>query len=177
MIEIQRLKESLSYNPLTGILTWKVRPLHHFPDARAHKSWNSHYSLKETGCIDPNGYLRVNILGTPYLAHQLIWALHYGEYTDFIDHINLDPSDNRISNLRKCTLSQNQHNRTISKNNKSGYKGVCWNPKTSKWRAYIVLNWKQKHLGFFDDIKKAHEAYCHASDLLHGEFSNHGTKA
>lgn len=174
MLDTNRLKEMLSYDPLTGLLTWKTRPVHHFKRERDCKSWNTRYAGRITGCPDPNGYLRVNIRGTPYLAHQLAWAIYYGEFIPFIDHKNLIHSDNKISNLRECTKSQNQHNRTVNTNNTSGYKGVCFHRQNGKWRAYIVLNWKQKHLGLFDTPEEAHRAYCVAANVMHGEFANHG---
>ncbi|CDY79502.1 Phage-associated homing endonuclease [Caballeronia glathei] len=102
------------------------------------------------------------------------WAIYYGEFVPLIDHKNLVPSENWIDNLRKATHSQNQHNRSLSKNNKSGFKGVCWHAQNRKWRAYIVVNWKQRHLGLFDTPEEAHLAYCKAADELHGLFANHG---
>lgn len=169
------LREMLDYDPETGRMTWKFRPMHHFKNLAAWKRWNTSYAGKLTGYTDPNGYIRINIQGTPYLAHQLAWAIYYGEFTPIIDHENLKPGDNWIKNLRKATCSQNQHNRTINKNNTSGFKGVGWHKQQQRWRAYIVVNWKQKSLGLYDTKEEAHQAYCAAADKLHGEFANHGT--
>jgi hypothetical protein len=167
------LRELLSYNPETGLLTWRVRPINHFPDERAWKSWNTRYSGKITRSMDGLGYIRVNIKGTPFMAHRICWSIYYGSLPDTIDHINLDPSDNRIVNLRECTMSQNQHNRAKNKNNKSGFKNVCLDAN-NKWRAYIVKDYKQKHIGSFDTPELAYAAYCKEASKFHGEFTNLG---
>lgn len=168
------LREMLEYDPETGSMHWKVRPQTHFKNFGACKSWNTRNAGKPTGCLMPSGYLAINIRGTPYMAHRLAWAIYYGEFAGTIDHINRVRHDNRLCNLRACTLSQNQHNRTISPNNSSGFKGVSWHKQKNRWRAYIVVNWKQKSLGLYDTAEEAHAAYCKAADALHGPFANHG---
>jgi len=62
-------------------------------------------------------------------------------------------------------------NRKNQKNNTSGYKGVCYEKLTNKWRATIGLNNKLKSIGNFDTKEEAAEAYRKASALLHGEFA------
>lgn len=57
------------------------------------------------------------------------------------------------------------------RNNKSGYKGVCWCPRRGKWRATIVKNGKRVHLGFFDDPAVAHEVYATELTSFYGEFA------
>ena len=72
-----------------------------------------------------------------------------------IDHINRDVLDNRKTNLRFVTHSQNIINAKIQSNNKSGHKGVSWAKHMNKWRAQIKDNGKTKHLGYFLNIKDA----------------------
>jgi hypothetical protein len=172
---IAELRELFEYDPDTGILRWKVRPRHHFKNEGAWKAWNTRYAGSITGCSDKLGYLRTNIRGTPHLTHRLIWALHYGEWVDYIDHENRVPGDNRIKNLRAATSSQNQHNLAASSHNKSGFKGVSWHKATRKWRATIFVNWKQTYLGLFATAEEAYAAYCKAAAELHGDFANVGT--
>lgn len=71
-------------------------------------------------------------------------------------------------------MAQNQHNRGINKNNSSGFKGVSFHKPTGRWRAYIVIDYKQKSLGIHDTPEEAHKAFCRAADEIHGRFSNHG---
>jgi hypothetical protein len=90
---------------------------------------------------------------------------------EYVDHINGDGLDNRRSNLRLATKAQNQRNQRLRRDNKSGFKGVCWDNRAKKWRALIRFNGKQKTLGYFDTPEEAYEAYCAAAIELHGEFA------
>lgn len=76
-----------------------------------------------------------------------------------VDHINHDRLDNRRGNLRIVTRQQNNRNQRISKKNKSGVLGVHYAKHAHKWRAQFKVNGVVKHLGYFDDINKAKEAY------------------
>jgi len=87
------------------------------------------------------------------------------------DHKNRNPLDNRRSNLRVATPSQNQHNRSKNMKNKSGFKGVSWSDSNNGWIAQIKLNRKAIHLGTFPDPPSAYVAYCAAALRYHGEFS------
>lgn len=99
--------------------------------------------------------------------HRLIMGYPKGN----IDHINGNKLDNRKSNLRFCNQSQNTANASKRTTNKSGYKGVCWNKKYSKWEAYITVNYKHLFLGYFDDKIEAAKAYNKKSNKEFGVFS------
>lgn len=88
-----------------------------------------------------------------------------------VDHINQDGLDNRRSNLRHSTRSQNRVNVSIRKDNKSGYKGVSLYKKTGKWRAYIQKDKKWKQIGYFNTKEAAAIAYNNAAQELFGEFA------
>jgi hypothetical protein len=87
-----------------------------------------------------------------------------------VDHLDGDGLNNMRGNLRTATRLQNLHNMRKSRRNKSGFKGVCWDKGANKWKAQIMLNYKQNHLGLFNSPEKAHAAYCRASEKYHGEF-------
>lgn len=91
---------------------------------------------------------------------------------EVVDHINNKPLDNRRSNLRLATIPENIRNSQLRRNNKYGFKGVS--PCNNKWRARIMINRKQVHLGYFDTPEQAHEAYKKAAILYFGEFANFG---
>jgi len=75
-----------------------------------------------------------------------------------VDHIDGNGLNNKRSNLRIATNSENQYNRKHkSKYPKSGVPGVYWYPTTSKWKAQVVLNGKDVHLGYFDNVREAAE--------------------
>lgn len=90
-----------------------------------------------------------------------------------VDHINGNKLDNRRSNLRVCTVRQNNLNSPVTKRNKSGYKGVHWDKKYGAWRTSIQINRRTKHLGWFQDKELAYELYCLAADMAFGEFARH----
>ena len=85
------------------------------------------------------------------------------------DHINGDTLDNRKSNLRVCTKSQNMANRKVA--GVSKYLGVCWHKATKKWTAAIRKNNKSYNLGIFENEKDAALAYDKMARELHGEFA------
>ncbi|HDR9497632.1 TPA: HNH endonuclease [Burkholderia cepacia] len=94
-----------------------------------------------------------------------------------VDHRNLNRLDNRRDNLRKCSQSENLWNRVSVPTSTSRFKGVSWCKRTGKWHAQIKCYGASKHLGYFDSEERAHEVYCLAADLLHGEYANHGRQA
>jgi len=87
-----------------------------------------------------------------------------------VDHVNRDGLDNRRSNLRLATPSQNQWNRERRSDNRTGFKGVFAH-KSGKWQALIKANRKHIYLGLFDSKEDAARAYDLAALLLHGEFA------
>jgi hypothetical protein len=105
------------------------------------------------------------------LLHRFIMKINDIEYV--IDHINGDFLDNRKSNLRACRSIDNSRNRNINKNNSSGVKGVFWYTHciTPKWVAYIRVEWKRIHLGYFDKLEDAILARKEAELKYFGEFS------
>jgi hypothetical protein len=99
--------------------------------------------------------------------HRLIMNAKPGE---IIDHINGNGLDNRRSNLRFCNASENSCNSKRVIESFSGLKGVYLHTKARRWYSQICKNGKKIHLGYFNDPKSAHEAYCLASEKYHGEF-------
>lgn len=87
-----------------------------------------------------------------------------------VDHIHGDTLDNRKSQLRICDRKQNISNSKKYSTNKSGHKGVLWHKNTEKWMAYIMVNWKHKTLGYFDNIEDAIKAREKAEIKYFGEF-------
>lgn len=93
---------------------------------------------------------------------------------EIADHINGNPLDNRRSNIRLATRSQNNMNKRKGSRNVSGFKGVSLHKETQKWVAKIGKNGTYKHLGLFNTPEEAFEAYCNAGAEHHGEFFNPG---
>ncbi len=109
--------------------------------------------------------------GKPYgvWMHRQILKLGRGDKRK-ADHINrLATLDNRRTNLRVATNSQNLMNQGIRADNKTGYKGVT--KLGSKWQASIMAQGKWKYLGLFLTPEEASAAYYRAAKELHGEFA------
>jgi hypothetical protein len=130
----------------------------------------------ESGCLDKSsGYVVMHLDGKKYQAHRLVFLYVEGNFPkDHVDHINGIRHDNRYENLRRATISENSRNRKIMITNKSGFKGVFWNPKNKVWTAKIYLNGKRVYLGSFHDPAKAHAAYCAAAKSHYAEFARMG---
>lgn len=148
----------LGYDPETGLFWWTV-------------ATRNAVAGKRAGCITRSGSVAIQIDGKQILAHRLAWFFIHGEIPEaMIDHINRDPADNRAANLRKATASENQWNRGLPKNNKSGSKGVSWRARRQKWYAAIAISGKSKYLGSFDTVEAASAAYEAARLKYHGEY-------
>ena len=156
---LEELRENIDYNPDTGILTWKKTPV---------------YSIKgkTLGKDQGNGYLQARYRDSFFLCSRLAYYIYHGidPLEMQVDHINGNRLDNRIKNLRLATHSQNQCNSGLNKLNKSGFKGVCWFQPTKQWKAYIRVQGKQHHLGYFTDKQDAIKARRIAEIKHHGEF-------
>ena len=127
------------------------------------------------GNVNKRGYRAIRINSKPYLAHRLIFLWHHGHIPEFLDHIDCNPSNNAIDNLREATRSQNYGNSKKQKfyNDKptsSIYKGVSLHKATKKWEVQIMINGKKKHIGRFTSELDAARAYDKAAIEAFGEF-------
>lgn len=125
------------------------------------------------GCHAFKGYWVVRIGGKNHYYHRVIYLMHNGESPSMIDHIDGDPSNNRIDNLRAADVTSNAWNQKTQKNNKSGVKGVSWNKRAQKWVAYCMANKVQHHLGSFVDLNDARSAVEAFRLSAHHEFTRH----
>ena len=144
-------------------LYWRVRPARGRVDI-----------LKPAGTVRTDRRRQIMLKGKKYLAHRLIWLYANGKFPDnTIDHINGNPSDNRIENLRDVTHQENHKNKCTYRTNTSGHIGVSWHIGTQKWCARIEVNGKRKHLGYFNVLEDA-VAARQAASVKHGYHKNHG---
>lgn len=166
------LHSLLIYEPEEGKFYWKSRPQSMFPSARMANTWNSRYANKEAfTAVNAQGYKAGKIFDTNCKAHRIAWKMTHGvEPPELIDHINGDRIDNRISNLRPATYSENRIN-TRGARGASGFKGVIWSAQRDKWIAEIKANGVRKYLGSFENPEEASAAYKTAAKCLHGEFA------
>jgi len=159
------VRSILVYEPDTGLLRWKV-----------HRPKSPRYPGDIAGCVtEPRGEVTVGIGSPPgnlYKATHIIWLIVKGEWPEHqIDHEDTNASNNRWTNLRPATHTQNQYNRTKLKNNTSGFKGVSLHRPSGKWFAMIRVDGAQNFLGAFDTAEEAGEAYRQAALKWHKEFA------
>lgn len=160
MLSFEEAYRVLRYEPDTGRFFWRV---HMGRKTRAGK---------QAGCAGPEGRNVIRVHGRIYQAARLAWLITYREWPENdVDHINGDPTDNRLCNLRAATRGQNMANKRMHKNNTSGVKGVHLHRQTGKWRAVVRINGKNRHLGLFEDKHEAGRVYFAAAQKLFGEFA------
>lgn len=121
--------------------------------------------------LHSNGYVYADRFCWRIALHRLVAGPRDGET---VDHANGDRLDNRTSNLRIATPSQNSANRGPDRRvygSSSKYKGVSWNKERQHWRAYLHVNGKTMSLGSFSEEKAAARAYDRAAIEAWGEFA------
>lgn len=175
-VDPESLRELISYSPATGELIWRERHPRFFASERDWKIWNTRYAGKGARTTS-RGYRKIRVLGVALFAHRVAWAIHYGEWpTDQIDHVNGDRCDNRISNLRLASNTDNSRNIKRPANNTSGRIGVSFQKNSGRWRAEICVDQKRIHLGSFITFEEACAART-AAEAKYGFHRNHGRAA
>lgn len=120
--------------------------------------------IKDYCWHNSHGYIKSNKI----LMHVLVMGEKEG---CVIDHIYGNTNDNRKKYLRHIKQADNSKNSKIKENNSSGYTGVCWSKSRSKWRAYIFVENKQTHLGYYDNIEEARKKRIEAEKKYYGEYA------
>lgn len=172
------LQERLAYDPTSGKVFWKPRPVEHFEREREYpaysadrecKRWNTRYAGKEAGNLSDEGYLTVRLSGSSYKLHRIIWKLETGvEPPEVLDHKDRDRANNRWNNLRPSNDSANQMN-------KAGWGNTCdqigVRVRNGRWQARIHKNGTSYDLGWFASQAEATTAYKAKAAELYGEFA------
>ena len=123
-----------------------------------------------------NGYKLIGLCKNgkvkSFSVHRLVGIafLKNPDEKPVIDHIDNNPTNNNVKNLRWCSQKDNGCNRDKQINNTSGFKGVSFHKKTNKYRAYININGKKKHIGYYETAEEASKAYEAKAKVIHKEF-------
>ena len=155
----------ISYDPKTGALTWLPRE----NDQRHTTRWAGKPAL---AAVKQDGRMHGAIMGHTAIAHRVAWAIYYGRWPDgVIDHINGDPSDNRIENLRVCSQHENSMNRRKKVGKTSKYYGVNYSKRHNRYYAFVNLKHKTHYAGSFLNEKDAAVARDNKALELHGAYA------
>ena len=161
-LNINELLHIFICDPVKGSLTWKV-------------SFNSRIIKgASAGCTRPDGYRVVGIKGKSYLVHRVIYAMCNGRWPEkFLDHVDGNPGNNSITNLREVDAKGNARNVKLTSDNTSTIKGVNMHTCANKWQVRIGDGSKTKYLGLYDDF---FEACCvrKSAEVMLGYHPNHG---
>lgn len=162
-----------------GVISWKNRPRSHFPTDRSYKSWNTSYATTIAGSVSYKTkdyfFRRVTISKMYFPVHHIVWTMFYGEMIDTemweIDHIDRNPLNNAISNLRKVDRLQNSWNTMSRKTEESGskFKGVAFDKTRNKWLLQFKVG-STKVSGRFERECDAGFVYRLLCENSHGEF-------
>lgn len=149
--------QTIHYNPETGAFTWAVGRPGCSKGAPA-------------GTVSVQGYLAIKLNRKRISGHRLAWFLVHGEWPNgSVDHINGVKLDNRIANLRVVDHATNMQNKrsAMSNNESCGLLGVTWNKQHKRWQSKLMVDGKNRHIGYFADPESAHKAYVAAKRRLH----------
>jgi hypothetical protein len=167
MLTPSEISTLIAYNSATGEMTWKPR---------ASKRWNTAHAGKPAFANLSDGYLTGRALGVNYKAHRVAWAIHHGEWPiGMIDHINGNPTDNHIENLRVVSPAGNAQNQRVRSNNTSGEQGITWFPRDSKWWVKLTKERRVIHIGYYENMRDAVIARDAAYKAA-GFHKNHGRR-
>lgn len=154
----EELRDLLTYDPDEGEFRWRSDGL----------------GKRKAGAIAGSAGKRgvtITINHRNHSAHRLAWLYMTGKWPEcIIDHIDCDPLNNKWSNLRQATHSQNSCN--IRGRSASGFKGVYRSSKNT-WRATIAVNGQSYRVGNFRTREEAANARQVFAERLHGEFARH----
>lgn len=144
--------ELFRYDPAEGILYWR--------------------NGRRAGYIAEDGYIRVNIKKKNYMAHNLIWAYMTGKWPVLeVDHSDNCGSNNKWSNLRAATRSQQLLNTRVRRDNALGIKNVHLHKPSGKYQVKMRIQGKDKSFGYYSDLELADLVATEARDKFHGEFA------
>jgi hypothetical protein len=174
-VSAETFRDILDYDPETGLFVWKARDERHV-NKKSMKQWNSRWARKPAFIhSDYGAYLRASIFGVFYSAHRVAWAIVHGDpVPEYLDHIDGDRQNNRISNLRPTDKVENSKNRGIRSDNTTGRTGIH-KTKCGTYKVRIFVFGRDTYLGTFKKFEDAVAARKEA-ERAYGFSEGHGER-
>ena len=168
------LRSLIDYNAESGEMWWLHRGREFFGKDSAYKRWNTRYcGARAFASPHKDGYLQGCLFKRSYLAHRIIYKLHYGCDPLHIDHIDGVRDNNAIENLRSVTHTDNMRNTKRRGDNLTGATGVTYIEEYDRWRAMISVDKKNISLGCYATKEEAIKARKDG-EVMYGFHDNHG---
>jgi len=154
-----QLLQEFDYDNRTGLLYRKNKKTNIFRPA---------------GTINPTtGRRELTLNLKRYMQYRIIFKMHTGEEPPIVDHIDGNPLNNRLENLRAANYSTNQFNAVLRRDNPFGIKNVYWHKAAKKWHIRIRANKKIVVSVFTDDLELAELVAIEGRDKYHGQYARH----
>lgn len=148
------------YDPITGIVRWKVSPRERV------------YPGNVAGVVGVHGYRILCFKRKKYKVSRIAWLIMTGSWPiEEVDHIDCNRSNDIWKNLRLANSGQNKCNMRTRKDNALGIKGVCLDKRTGLFHAYICRKGRRKNLGGYATPQEAKLVYDSAAENWHKEFA------
>ena len=138
-------------------LIWNYRPESHFLTENKWELFNRKHCGHVAGVYAKNGYGKVVLDGSSYAIHRIAYAIQSKQNIDqktIVDHIDGNPRNNHIINLRVATPSQNSMNSKTQPNTVTKIKGIDWNKASNRFRARVCVNGK-RYTKYYDNLLDA----------------------
>lgn len=169
-MSVTDLRALLAAEKLNDLFSYKDGELYYRHRPNAAKEWNTRRAGKRAGALSGNGRLFISVPRVGRVnAHRVIWAMFNGYTADEIDHIDNNPMNNRIENLRPASRSENQAN--VPGWCESGLKGAYFDKRRRTWYSRIAPQGRNINLGTFPTPEMAHAAYVIAASQHFGEYA------
>ncbi|WWT39873.1 putative HNH endonuclease [Microcystis phage Mwe-JY08] len=159
----EELQRVFLYSPSSGELIWRARD-------DVPRRVRKRFAGKPAGHKSNRGYVQVWAWGRLYLAHRIVWKMHHGDEPAILDHIDGDPANNRIENLRPASQVQNQANRKRTRGRELP-KGVRRTTAGNFLAVITARGHRGRYLGTFPTVEQAQAAYFREAQAAHGEYA------